>query len=220
MYQPIGPVSCHDLADLIGMRVLRARQPQRGNSIVLALIVLSALGTLAMLTLFSVRGAVRSAAADRFHTTALYAAESGAAVAMDYLRSQATWSPLINPANAATPIPAGWAQIYGNGDGHNAFSADTGASYTIAILNNHSDTGFATGADNDHRVIIRATGFGPDGATAVIEWDVSGGAGSTQSTPCNEYSQGQLSEYGGGNNGCLGTITGGSANTASTRPGG
>ena len=206
--------------DLMTNFVSGKRDPQRGNSIVLALIVLTTLGTLAMLTVFSVRGGIRTAAADRFHATALYAAESGAAVAMDYLRSQPTWSGFINPSNNPTPVPAAWAAIYGNGDGNNAFTSDTGASYAIQIFNNHSDTGFVAGADNDHRVIIRATGFGPDGATAVIEWDVSGGSGSTQSTPCNEYSQGQLSEGGGGNNGCLSTITGGAGNTQTTKPGG
>ncbi len=180
---------------------------------------MTTLGTLSMLTMFSVRGAARTAGSDRNHTIAQYAAESGAVVAMDYLRSQASWSGFILANGAVTPAPTSWASIPGNG-GTSPFSSDTGASYTIQIINNHSDTGYATGADNDHRVIIRSTGYGPDGATAVIEWDVSGGSGSTQSTPCNEYSQGQLAETGGGNNGCLGTITGGSTSTATTKPGG
>lgn len=202
------------------LRLCRARVRQRGNSIILALIVMSTLGTLSMLTLFSVRGATRTVAADRFHATAQYAAESGAMVAMDYLRAQPSWSSLIVANNTWVATPVAWASIYGNGDGNNPFTSDTGGSYTIQILNNRSDTGFATGADNDHRVIIRATGYAQDGATAVIEWEVSGGSATTQSTPCNEYGQGQLSENGGGNNGCLGTIAGGAGNTKSTKPGG
>ena len=65
---------------------LVARQPERGNTLVLALIVLSALATLGELTILSVRGGIATTAGDRFHTMSLYAAESGAATAMDFLR--------------------------------------------------------------------------------------------------------------------------------------
>ena len=67
-------------------RRLPRRQRERGNSLVLAMIVLTALGTLSMLTLMSVRSGMQTSSGDRFRSTALYAAESGAAAAMDYLR--------------------------------------------------------------------------------------------------------------------------------------
>ena len=50
------------------------------------MIVLSGLGALSALAVVSVRGGMKTQSGDRFHGLATYAAESGGAVAMDFLR--------------------------------------------------------------------------------------------------------------------------------------
>jgi hypothetical protein len=177
---------------------------------ILALVLLVALGLLAGLSLSSVRGGIQTVASDRFHTIAVYAAESGGAAAMDYLRStidpQQGWGALMSPSNTAPAMPVA---IVGNdkpaGDPENPFSDDMQASYKVEILNNRSDTGFAAGTDADRRVLIRATGYGPDGATAIIEWDVQGAGGQIR-RPCPVYAQKGQAEDNSGRNDCLGTI--------------
>jgi Tfp pilus assembly protein PilX len=62
------------------------RDPERGNSLLLALIVMSALATLGSLTVVSMQSSLQMSTNDRAQTIAMYAAESGAAVAMDFLR--------------------------------------------------------------------------------------------------------------------------------------
>ncbi len=187
---------------------------------VLAMIVLTALATLSSLTVVSVQGGMATTTNDRFHSIAVYAAESGGAVAMDYLRANVGpttgWTAYVSANNASPPQPA----IPGNnasvGTSGNLFSNDMQGWYSISILNNRSDSGLAAGTDTDKRVIIRSTGYGPNGAVAVIEWEVTAGIAPTD-TPCNEYAQMTMSENGGGNNPCLGTITN---TTATMRPGG
>ncbi len=173
----------------------------------LALIILSALGTLGMLTVGGVRAGIKTTGNDRFHSIALYAAESGGAAAMDYLRG------VVDPTTGFTgilqsgqPSPDG---VVGNnkvsGATGNPFSDDIHAYYRVEILNNRSDSGYATNTDTDKRVVIRATGHGPDGAVAVIEWDVAS-AGGRITRPCPVYAQKGQSEDNAGRNDCLGTI--------------
>src|SRR5258706_16481402 len=69
---------------MITRRMPRARQ--RGNSMLLALIVMSSLATLGSLTVVSVQSSLKTSTNDRSQTIAMYAAESGGAVAMDFLR--------------------------------------------------------------------------------------------------------------------------------------
>ena len=64
------------------------------------MIVLSALGALSSLTVVSVKGGIATTGADRFHSIAMYAAESGGAAAMDYLRKNID---TVNGWNAGTP---------------------------------------------------------------------------------------------------------------------
>lgn len=176
----------------------------------LALVVLTALGTLSTLTVFSVRSGTATTANDRFHTIAMYAAESGGAAAMSFLRTNidvATgWTAFVSPGNAAPPQPTG---IVGNnqlpGTSDNPFTASLQAHYKVEILNNRSDSGFAGGTDTDSRVIIRSTGYGPDGAVAIIEWEVTTSV-STASRPCPNYGQRGISEDNSGRNDCLGLI--------------
>jgi Tfp pilus assembly protein PilX len=186
------------------------RIPERGSALVLSLVILAALGALAMLTANAVRGGIQTVASDRFHQIAMYAAESGGAAAMDYLRANLDpklgWSALVSPSNETVTSPdaiAGNRKLHG--EAGNPFSADVKAHYSVELLNNRSDSGYATGDDNDKRIIIRSTGYGPDNAMAIIEWEVQEAGGSVR-RPCPVYAQKGQAEDNSGRNDCLGAI--------------
>lgn len=156
------------------------RDRQRGNSMLLALIVLSALATLGSLTVVSVQSSLKTSTNDRAQTIARYAAESGAAAAMDFLRhnfSPAGWSTYIRAPNLPLPPPLAAPDLPSSGalpgSLDNLFSADQNAWFSVTLLNNRNDPGFAAGVDTDAQVIIRSTGHGPQGSVAIIEWEVS-----------------------------------------------
>ncbi len=181
---------------------------------VLAMIVLVALATLSGLTVVSVQGGIATTSNERFHTLAVYAAESGGAAAMDYLRANvgnggAGWSTYVAANGAATPLAAIGNNVAPGVTG-NPLDLDVRSSYTVEVYNNRSDPGYAAGNDLDNRVVVRSTGHGPNGAVAIIEWDLQAGTQST-ARPCPGYGQKGLSEDGAGRNDCLGTI-----NTSST----
>lgn len=190
---------------------------------VLAMIVMTALATLSGLTVVSVQGSLSTSGNDQFHAQAVYAAESGGAAAMDFLRKNVNastgWAAYISANNANVQSPAG---IPGNniepGGNGNLFDASAQLWYSVTIYNNRTDTGFASGQDNDKRVIVHATGYGPNGAVAVIEWDLSATNISGIGRPCPAYGQKDMSEDGAGRNDCLGTINTG--DTATFTPGG
>lgn len=183
----------------------------------LVLIVLTALGTLSMLTVSSVRGGLKNTANDRFRTIALYAAESGGAAAMDWLRTQynvggTRWSALVSAHNdgVADPLAVQLPHpLLGNarlpGEVGNPFTPELGAYYEVELFNNRGDPGYPTGDDHDGRLIIRSTGHGPNGTTTVIEWEVVN-AGTTVSRPCSVYAQQGQAEDNAGRNDCLGAI--------------
>jgi hypothetical protein len=190
----------------------------------IALIAIGGLITLGGITVLSVQGGLAAVSHDRHRSAALYAAESGAAVAMIYLRANvepapAYWGALVNPANDPPSIPA---DLAGNGaqpgDADNVFSDDMVAWYEVEILNNRADPGYAVGDDTDHTVIIRSTGHGPNGATAQVEWQVKVNAGPAPGRPCPSYGQRGVAEDGAGRNDCLGVINLGDTDTY--RPGG
>ena len=189
---------------------------------ILALIVLAALGSLSGLTVVTVQGGIATAGNERFHQIAVYAAESGGATAMDFLRKNINlttgWKSYVSASNANPPQP----NLPGNnqdiGTAGNVFSADMPGWYSVQILNNRGDTGFATGDDNDKRVVIRSTGYGPNGAVAVIEWEITGQSVTGLGRPCSVYSQRNESEDGAARNDCLGVLNTG--DTATFRPGG
>jgi len=177
----------------------------------LLLLALAGLGALGGLTVIATRGSMNAAGHDRYKAIALYAAESGAAAGIDYLRQQTAqgvpWSALVTPSNSSPISPS---DVVGNGvlngeDG-NPFGTDTQAWFEIEILNNPSDTGFATGEDSDNRLIIRATGHGPDGTTARVEVEVKSNATGAVGQHCPTYGQRGLAEDGAGRNDCLTTI--------------
>lgn len=198
------------------------RHRERGNSLVLAMIVLSALGTLSALTVVSVEGGLATTGNDRFHTIAVYAAESGGAAAMDFLRKNVNlstgWTNYVSPGNANPPQPNLPGNNLASGVAGNLFSSDMLGWYSVQILNNRSDTGFATGNDNDKRVIIHSTGYGPNGAVAVIEWEITAQNVTGLGRPCSVYAQRNESEDDSGRNDCLGLIN--TSDTATFRPGG
>ncbi len=189
---------------------------------VLAMIVLTALAVLSALTVVSVQGGIATSSNDRFHAIAVYSAESGGAAAMDFLRKNVNlstgWTAYVSANNANPPQP----NLPGNnavwGTAGNLFSSDMQGWYSVQILNNRSDSGFVAGTDADSRVVIRSTGYGPNGAVAVIEWEISAANITGLGRPCPGYGQKSMSEDGAGRNDCLGTINTG--DTATFRPGG
>lgn len=161
----------------------RPRDSQRGNSLLLALIVMSALAALGSLTVVSTQSSLKTTTNDRAQAIALYAAESGAAVAMDFLHrhfehdpvapTKPGWSAYIvaNNTNVAS-VPTTLIASNGQPPGANPLSLDQQAWYDIQLYNNRNDPGYATGDDRDGRLIIRSTGHGPQGSVAILEWEV------------------------------------------------
>ena len=163
------------------------RDRQRGNTLLIALIVLSALATLGSLTVVSVQSSLKTSTNDRAQTIAMYAAESGAAVAMDYLKGRFkdslngrsmesdAWTKLVKPSNQevasvpTTEIPSNDALP---GDPNNLFTKEQNAWFDIQLLNNRDDPGYQEGKDQDGRIIIRSTGHGPQGSLVILEWEV------------------------------------------------
>jgi len=163
------------------------RDRQRGNSLLLALIVMSALATLGSLTVVSMQSSLKTSTNDRTQAIALYAAESGAAVTMDYLRRRFTatvaiktsWFDDVVPNNVNVPyipqsrLPSN--RALPSDTTNNLFSPDQNAWYEVQLFNNRDDVGFGAGGstnETDGVVIIRSTGHGPQGAVAIIEWEV------------------------------------------------
>jgi hypothetical protein len=128
------------------------------------------------ITLLSVQSELRSAGATRMEQSALYAAESGVAAGMEFLRTNCSetslFTDLVEPNNVNPRSPA-HPSLYGNnrkaGQAGNPFDAESENWYFVTILNNFTDTGYATGEDNDGVVILRSVGFGPNSTQATVE---------------------------------------------------
>jgi Tfp pilus assembly protein PilX len=169
------------------------RDPERGNSLLLALIVMSALATLGSLTVVSMQSSIQMSTNDRAQTIAMYAAESGAAVAMDFLRKHfdasgtapfngaTSWSAYCTANNqnlmdVSTVIGSSDARPGSTDPAHpNLFDPDQNAWFHIDILNNRSDQSYGQNTpncDTDGILIIRSTGHGPQGSLAIVEWEV------------------------------------------------
>ena len=155
------------------------RDPERGNSLLLALIVMSSLATLGSLTVVSVQSSLKASTNDRSGSIATYAAESGGAMAIEYLRTNyveggAYWSAYTHQKNLVIEVPAFPANGAQPGNPANPFTADQNAWFNVEILNNRDDPSFdlAIGSDGDGQLIIRSTGHGPQGSVAIIEWEV------------------------------------------------
>jgi len=139
---------------------------------VVMLIVLVALGTIAGLTVISVQGGSTQVSAQRFSAMALYAAESGAAAAMDWLRARYGQGNGFTAALHEAQPPAG---IPGNGvrpgQPGNLLSDDQQGWYEVTLRNNAGDPGKGN-ADTDAIIIIQVTGHGPNGAMRQLAWEV------------------------------------------------
>lgn len=187
------------------------------------MIALVGLVTLGGLTVLAVQGGVVAAGHARHKSTALYAAESGAAAAMDFLRNNidaaTRWSAFVEPANVSPQSPT---NIVGNGalpgQPGNLFGADINGWYAVEILNNRDDAGYQAGDDQDGRVVIRSTGHGPNGAVAQVEWQVGLATLGGGDRPCPGYGQKGMAEDGAGRNDCMTTVI--ATDTATYTPGG
>jgi hypothetical protein len=143
---------------------------------------MSALATLGSLTVVSVQSSLKTSTSDRAAAIAMYAAESGAAVAMDYLRSlkvppgplaSGFWDPRLSPAPPGNPVPLPFPS---NGalPGSPNYLLDPllNASYSVVLFNNREAPPGGPLNDRDWRLIIRSTGSGPQGSVAILEWEV------------------------------------------------
>ncbi|HSK00758.1 MAG TPA: hypothetical protein VK932_05930 [Kofleriaceae bacterium] len=146
------------------------RSTQRGTAMVVMLIVLVALGTIAGLTVISVQGGSAQVSAQRFSAMALYAAESGAAAAVSWLKTQQMASDRFLSVLAQPPVGIPGNNVKPGGDG-NLLSGDQQGWYDVTLRNNARDPGGAT-ADTDGIVVIEVTGHGPNGAVKRLEAEV------------------------------------------------
>jgi hypothetical protein len=148
----------------------------------LTLIAITALLGLGALTVLSVQSELQSSGQSRFTNSALYAAESGTAAGMDFLRTNCSVNSLfaawVTPGNVDPIVPSG---LIGNGirpgEMGNPFAdngevANADLWYEVTILNNAADAQFETGGDDDGIVVIRSEGHGPDNTVAIIEQEV------------------------------------------------
>jgi hypothetical protein len=201
-------------SNALGGRVRAARVREAGSAMLVAMLTLVALLTIGALSALSVQGDLRASGAERQKQIATYAAESGVAAGMEFLRqnldANANWSAFVNPGNA-NPLEPNLLPGTGVQPGQtgNLFSAELRAWYRVSILNNVGDPGFAAGDDLDGRVILRATGFGPDGATAIVEVDLRAMGGTPAGRPCPVYGQRGIADDGAGRNDCLGIVNAG-----------
>lgn len=160
----------------------------------LALVALISIGGLSVL---SVQGGLTGGTHQRFKSMALYAAESGAAVAMDYLRSRyddsRKWSDFVNQNNNPPFEPL---DLPGNNIEHgtvgNLFDDGNKVYYRVQILNNTDDPGFdnlpvGEDPDQDGRIILSVTGFGPNNVSAQIHWEVKFDGPSGLGQMCGGY---------------------------------
>jgi type II secretory pathway pseudopilin PulG len=145
-----------------------------------ALIVLSSLATLGTLTVVSVQSSLKASTNDRSQTVALYAADSGGAMAIEFLRTHFdpvnAWGPYVGPYS--DPLVLDPSNFRANdalpGDPNNPFSTDQNAYFHVEVINNH-DANWGTGSggiDTDARVFVRSTGHGPQGSLAIVEWEI------------------------------------------------
>jgi len=115
----------------------------------------------------SVQGGSAQASAQRFSSMALYAAESGAAVTMDWLKGQQ------NGTNFTAPFDTALTDLPGNGvrpgEAGNLLSDDQQGWYEVTLANNRTDP---KETDTDGIVVIQVTGHGPNGGLRRLEWEV------------------------------------------------
>jgi hypothetical protein len=174
------------------------------------LVALTGLLGVGAFTVLSVQKGISQVGHERHDAVALYAAESGVAAAVDFLRrgydGGSQWSAFVSPSNQEPLAPL---EIPGNGvaPGSPGHLAAGSSWYEVTILNNSDDAGFAAGLDADARIIIRSVGHGSGGSTAIVEVEVRpDGAAVLSGRPCPGYAQRGIAEDGAGRNDCLGAL--------------
>ncbi len=180
---------------------------QRGSVMVIAMVTLSGLLAVAALTLVKVKRGLNASSQARFQSMALFAAESGIAAGMEYLRGNNVGS---NFTAVLDTTPTGSTGIAGNtilsGQTNSLFSSDVEMSFTASILNNTDDPSFAIGVDSDNIVVLHVVGRGPGNSMVVLDVATAGIPLGSTGRPCPGYAQGNISEDGSGRNDCLDTI--------------
>ncbi len=154
---------------------------ERGSTIVVALIVLTALLMAGTIMILKVQRGARSSSQARFQSVALFAAESGVSAGMEFLRTNIApvtfFGGFVTPNNSSPPTPLG---IAGNTlphlDANNLFTGATEMSYEVSLFNNIDDPGFALGNDTDGVITMKVIGRGPGTAMVVLEVTVDGSA--------------------------------------------
>jgi Tfp pilus assembly protein PilX len=143
---------------------------ERGATLIVALVAIVALLGIGMVTVLSVRSDTVAAGSDRFQTMALYAAESGVAAGMDFLRSNCPTTSAGFTSMLGT-APTG---ITGNnvqsGTGY-PFTTGSKNYYSVSIKNNAGETSAA--ADSDYTVVLRSVGYAPNSTQVVLEVEVT-----------------------------------------------
>lgn len=193
------------------------------------MVALVALAGLGGFTALSVQSGVAAQSAKRFQGIALYAAESGVAAGMEFLRANIdpirNWTAYVEQNNVNPQQPTG---VLANGDqpgtGSNPFT--TPAWYEVTILNNEADPGYSLSKsvptnilDQDARVILRVVGHGPNNTAVTLEVEVTANnADRLAGRPCPSYAQKGLAADGSGRNDCIDTIAAGVVETYSPNP--
>lgn len=147
---------------------------QRGSVLIVVLVTLSALLMAATITILKVDRGSKASSQARFQSVALFAAESGVSAGMEFLRANyhpvVHFGALVSPSNTSIQSPLG---IPGNMlpalDSGSLFSGDVKMHYEVSLLNNRSDSGFASGVDADSILMLRSVGYGPGTSMVVLE---------------------------------------------------
>lgn len=185
------------------------RAREQGSVMVVALVVLVALLGLGGYAAVSVQQGLSQAGHNRYEQAALYAAESGVAAGVDYLRRHydpnSHWSAFVTANNASPLSPP---DLRGNrtrpGEPGYVFEDDAGIWYEVTFFNQLGDPELALGNDSDGRVLVHAVGHGPDNTSVSLEVEVrADGSVSLGGRPCPNYAQRGVSEAGAGRNDCL-----------------
>jgi hypothetical protein len=187
---------------------------ERGSVMIVALVILVALLGLGGYAAVSVKQSIAQVGHDRHEQAALYAAESGVAAGIEFLRRHYdeldNWSAFVTPNNEAPVSPP---EVRGNGarpgEPGNLFDEDSAAWYEVSFFNHIGDPELALGNDSDGRILVHSVGHGPNGTSVSLEVEVrADGSVSLGGRPCPAYAQRGIAEDGAGRNDCLGAVIG------------
>ncbi len=164
------------------------------------------------LSILSSKSGLLASGHERFKGMAQAAAEAGIHATANWLVASVSlnnWSNYVS-ANNQTPYVPSAQQVFGNTiepgqTGYPFFTTQGSEWYSVQILNNTDDPGYAAGNDDDGIVIIQSTGHGPAKAIAILEIKVQAPplVSTPTGVPCVAYAQQNQSSAGAGRNDCL-----------------